>query len=74
VAVRALTAGGNGRELRPFWNVVFMAMRRDETTTFISWLCCCCAVWKGERKGEPPFKRFSNTDKKMAHVNKSIFP
>ena len=31
VAVQALTAGGNGRELRPFWNVVLMAacvMRR----------------------------------------------
>ena len=42
VAVRALTAGGNGRELRPFWNVVLMAVR-DETTAFISWLWWCCA-------------------------------
>ena len=42
VAVRALTAGGNGRELRPFWNVVLMAVR-DEMTAFISWLWWCCA-------------------------------
>ena len=42
VAVRALTAGGNGRELRPFWNVVLMAVH-DETTAFISWLWWCCA-------------------------------
>jgi hypothetical protein len=42
VVVRALTAGGNGRELRPFWNVVLMAVR-DEMTAFISWLWWCCA-------------------------------
>jgi hypothetical protein len=42
VAVQALTAGGNGRELWPFWNVVLMAVR-DETMAFISWLWWCCA-------------------------------
>ena len=42
VAVQALTAGGNGRELRPFWNVVLMAVR-DEMMAFISWLWWCCA-------------------------------
>ena len=30
-SARALTADGNGHELRPFWNVVLMAVR-DETT------------------------------------------
>jgi hypothetical protein len=35
VVVQPLTAGGNGRELRPFWNVVLMAVR-DETMAFIS--------------------------------------
>jgi hypothetical protein len=41
VAVQALTTGGNGRELWPFWNVVLMAVC-DETTAFISWLWWCC--------------------------------
>jgi hypothetical protein len=34
VAVRALTTGGNGRELRPFWNAVLMAVH-DETTAVV---------------------------------------
>jgi hypothetical protein len=37
VVVQALTAGGNGCELRPFWNVLLMAVRY-ETKAFISWL------------------------------------
>jgi hypothetical protein len=40
VAMQALTAGGNGCELLPFWNVVLMAAH-DETMAFILWLWYC---------------------------------
>ena len=43
VAVQA----GNGRELRPFWNVVLMAMH-DEMTAFIS--CGCGGVVRFEKE------------------------
>jgi hypothetical protein len=58
VAVRALTAGGNGHKLRPFWNVVLMAMH-DETTAFIS--CGCGGVLRFERENaeeSPPSSAF----------------
>jgi hypothetical protein len=53
VAVRALTAGGNGRELRPFWNVVLMAVR-DETTAFISHGCGGVVRFERENAEERP--------------------
>jgi hypothetical protein len=51
------------KELQPFWSMVLMALH-DEMKVFISWLWLCVmqgiafGVWKGEHRGEPPFKRF----------------
>jgi hypothetical protein len=73
------------KELRPFWSVVLTAVR-DETTAFISWLIVCDKRLHFERENaeeSPPSSAYSNTEmmkkfksktnKKMAHVNKSIF-
>ena len=40
VVMQAVTAGGNGCVLWPFWNIVLMAAH-DETMAFISWLWLC---------------------------------
>jgi hypothetical protein len=57
VVMQAVTAGGNGCVLWPFWNIVLMAAH-DETMAFISWLWLCVMQERFGRENaeeSPPF-------------------